>query len=281
MDAEVDTDAAQSEMRPRLAFVDLALRVQKRHRVMLEIYIVRHAFRMSTGLFLGESPSHTLRDPPLTAHGVDQTKELATYLATQPIERIYSSPYWRCLQTATPTAEALDLRIHIEHGISEWYGPARSGLHPRPPEAKTLAADFPLVTDAHQSLLYPPQKGETVEDLHERAKRVLDLLIASIDAEPEETRPKAILLVSHAATLIALGRALIGDDSAHIGAATASVSRYRRTGSAWTCTHNADCSFLTNGTERDWDFSGYEVALEDGPLPDPDTPDATRRIARL
>ena len=110
------------------------------------IYICRHAFRMSTELHVGaceprirgearlscQAPNGTLRDPPLTAHGVAQTRELAVHLGKEPIERIYSSPYWRyasaspvchtdtfrCLQTASPVAEALKLRILVEAGIA-------------------------------------------------------------------------------------------------------------------------------------------------------------------
>ena len=68
----------------------------------------------------------------MTAHGVAQTRELAEHLGREPIERIYSSPYWRyasalpvrqtdalrCLQTASPVAEALKLRILVEAGIA-------------------------------------------------------------------------------------------------------------------------------------------------------------------
>ena len=150
------------------------------------------------------------------------------HLGREPIERIYSSPYWRyasalpvrqtdalrCLQTASPVAEALKLRILVEAGIacvaqfsgpvdvlSEWYGPVKSGWHPRPPAARVLEPDFPLVDAAAkpESLLVPTQLGETVPELHERARRALELLIASIENEPAASQPRAILLVSHAA----------------------------------------------------------------------------------
>lgn len=77
----------------------------------------------------------------------------------------------------------------------------REGWHPRPPGASVLERDFALVDAAAKpdSLLVPSQLGETVSELHERARRALELLIASIESEPSTSQPKAILLVSHAA----------------------------------------------------------------------------------
>jgi transcription factor C subunit 7 len=84
-----------------------------------------------------------MRDPPLTAHGSAQVRILARHLQGKDIAAIFSSPFWRCalhtvhpqslsplahrcLQTATPVAEALDLPILIEPGIS---CAARATLH--------------------------------------------------------------------------------------------------------------------------------------------------------
>lgn len=66
------------------------------------------------------SPTGRPRDPVLTAHGVDQVKKMAEFFRNLPENQrpqmIISSPYYRCVQTAGPTAEALDLDIHIEPG---------------------------------------------------------------------------------------------------------------------------------------------------------------------
>ena len=54
-------------------------------------------------------------------------------------------PLYRCLQTATPTAERLGLPIHVEHGVSEWYLPVKRGLHPvRPPSLPSAPPNPPL-----------------------------------------------------------------------------------------------------------------------------------------
>ena len=56
---------------------------------------------------------------PLVAYGVAQAQELATALSTisPPIARIYSSPYYRCLETILPTAEKLHLPISTDNGL--------------------------------------------------------------------------------------------------------------------------------------------------------------------
>lgn len=67
-------------------------------------------------------PTGISADPVLAEHGEDQAKELAKYVKDiQPRpQQIYCSPYYRCLQTATPSAEALELPIFVDHGASEW-----------------------------------------------------------------------------------------------------------------------------------------------------------------
>lgn len=71
------------------------------------------------------TPTGIPTDPPLAAKGVEQSKELAEYLCSlePPIDRIYSSPFYRCLQTLKPTAERLFKegkaggKIRIDRGI--------------------------------------------------------------------------------------------------------------------------------------------------------------------
>ncbi|SCZ91517.1 BZ3500_MvSof-1268-A1-R1_Chr1-2g01461 [Microbotryum saponariae] len=268
---------------------------------MLEtIYIARHGFRLSWETSVWNAPTGTPRDPPLSAHGVDQANELASWLKTLSVDerpqRIYSSyvgvsrqgavadpqsitiisPLYRCLQTSTPVAEALGWPILVEHGLAEWYLPVRRGLHPRSLPASELIEWIPRIAPtAHSSLLYPSQRGETPHQLHERTTQVLTLLINHINSSPDP--PKTIILFTHAATLIALGRTLIDDRECFVKAATCSVSRYElvkgkqkeRDGlGRWEIKMNGDTSFLKGGEERHWDFSFVEAYEEDGILED-------------
>lgn len=72
-----------------------------------------------------KTPTGIPTDPPLTSKGVDQSKELAAYLCTiqPPIDRVYSSPFYRCLQTLKPTTDDLfgqgnlKGKIRVDQGI--------------------------------------------------------------------------------------------------------------------------------------------------------------------
>lgn len=62
---------------------------------------------------------------------------------------------------------------------------------------------------------------------------------------------KRILLVSHAATIIALGRAIVGDREFQIRAGTCSLSKYVRNGSGgdWICELNGWTGHLAKGEQ--------------------------------
>lgn len=273
---------------------------------MLEIiYVTRHGFRSnwvtdpSTGATSASilSPTNIPSDPPLAAHGVDQAHELAEYIATvDPTPtRIYCSPFYRCLQTVDPVAEKLGIQeLRAENGIGEWYGRARFE-HPSPASPELLHAFFPRVLTTYNPVIIPSTKGESVKEIHDRAAYALSRIIEAIDKEHLSnpnfpTAPKAILLCAHAATNIAIGRVLVGDENADIKTGTCSLSVYQRrsvahvpggkatvpppnsngtvpqvdwtggrgVGGGWIQKVNGDCSFLKNGEERNWWFSGEE-----------------------
>lgn len=74
---------------------------------------------------MARSPTGIPTDPPLTAKGVQQSKELAEHLAAidPPIDRIYSSPFYRCLQTLKPFSDKVlsegkaGGKIRVDRGI--------------------------------------------------------------------------------------------------------------------------------------------------------------------
>jgi transcription factor C subunit 7 len=142
-----------------------------------------------------------------------------------------------------------------------------TGLHPLPGPANELQKFVPRIDpSSHESLLVPSRGGETVEQLHERARTVMGRLIESLDdsdidssasatGEEERESVRAILVCSHAATIIALGRALTGDSALDVRTGCCSISRYRRrpgsqgTLGVWECEENGETSFLTRGEE--------------------------------
>jgi transcription factor C subunit 7 len=210
------------------------------------------------------SPTGIAADPALTAHGVDQAKELATHLLTvaPPIEKVYSSPYYRCLQTIEPFVKLrqqengsdtkIDHSIRAEHGLAEWFGSAPFD-HPRPAPISMLKEMFPSLDENYASLIVPEKKGESLLELYARTSKALQAVIAQCDAEGV----KSIIICSHAAALIAMGRVLTGQipedpESDDFRAFTCGLSTYRRT-NAPTSTGSSTGSYRPLATPRDPD----------------------------
>ncbi|KAF2148319.1 phosphoglycerate mutase-like protein [Myriangium duriaei CBS 260.36] len=278
--------------------------------VLKTIYVVRHGFRSnwvvnaSTGEYTHNFPTPTgiPSDPALASHGVEQSNELAKHLLSQTpaIDTIYSSPFYRCLQTLAPTVTSLNsssssrpLLVRPDPGIGEFYGLARFD-HPSPATLSVLLPHFPDQLDATPAppTIVPSKNGESPTTLHDRVAYAIDRIIARADAEGKE----ALLLCTHAAVMICLGRALTGDmpediGEADFGCATCAFTRFERVGQGddrgerwsaerpedvpdlewrgkgvqggWKCVVNGDCGFLKNGEERGWRFSGDESFLRD------------------
>ncbi|GAA5910558.1 histidine phosphatase family protein [Sporobolomyces salmoneus] len=264
------------------------------------IYVARHGFRLSWETQTWTSPTGVPRDPPLSAHGVDQAKELAAFLkdevnvTKEDIKEgkvmLFSSPLYRCVQTAKPTSETLSLPIHIEDGLGEWYLPVRKGLHPALSTSQFLGQFFPpSLLAPHDSpsfwtpLLTPPRTGESMYEIHVRAVEFLKVLVPRL----EELGVEKVIVFSHAATCIALSRALAGDlgglskdkegkewneeERLACRAATCSVSKFERKEGEkveWERVWNGKTDFLKGGEERHWEFSFVEEYEEDGLLDD-------------
>jgi transcription factor C subunit 7 len=169
--------------------------------------------------------------------------------------------------------------------VGEFFGNAHFA-HPAPAPLQELSEElFPgLLDDAYEPVLVPDVYGETIADLHERVAYVLAAVLEKCDGE--SNGPKTILICTHAACMIALGRVLTGrmpgdpatDD---FQCFTASLSVYKRKMTAasaiqerwdssrprhvptvewkgvgvaggWTCEANSDCSYLSGGEERGW-----------------------------
>ncbi len=151
-------------------------------------------------------------DPALAAHGIAQTKQLTKHILSLPHlpHKIYSSPYYRCIQTILPLAKALHLPIYLDEGIAEWYGQLhlqQSPDHPTPLSVDRWSEFFEGVEFRQgETGIIPSRRGETMEEIHARTKRALDRIIDTADREGV----KCLILCTHAATNIALGRALTG-----------------------------------------------------------------------
>lgn len=140
----------------------------------------------------------------------------------------------------------------IANKNSEWFGPTSWFHHPSPESPNVLSGHFPnLLCEningaTYKPILIPSTRGETIAQLHNRLALALTAIIADLDlhiSSKEEEQPesertsKAVLICSHAASLIAMGRVLTGnmpDDSGEedFNAFTAGLSTFKRRGPA-------------------------------------------------
>ncbi|UKZ80693.1 hypothetical protein TrVFT333_008456 [Trichoderma virens FT-333] len=252
------------------------------------IYVVRHGFRSSwsvdhtTGVYSASIPSPTgiAVDPALTAHGVDQSRQLAQHLMT----------------TITPFVELQQEKQH--HGQRTSAGsdaplpPPSYGLNTE--SASVLKSLFPAFDESYVSAQHPPKRGETLAQLQARLTATMQSIIDRCDAEDR----RAVVLCTHAAVVIMLGRILTGDfpetvDADDFRAFTCGLSVYRRrlnnrdeglrekgdlpdkepnpsaaaaAVGGWSCEANSDCRFLINGEERGWKFVGDEEFPDTGSM---------------
>ncbi|KAK4947344.1 C6 zinc cluster transcription factor-like protein [Elasticomyces elasticus] len=206
-----------------------------------EILLLRHGHRLAwtlnpvTGEYSSNHPFPTRlpADPPLASHGVRQAQETGQYLretlgelARQDRVRIYSSLFYRCLETLRPTVEALidattpdsiarkNLRVRGERGIGEWFGRAWFE-QPKPAEPSVLHRDFfPWLDDTYESRVTPAKHGERIDPLHDRIALALALIVQDVDKEYARAgrgdEEVTLLLCGHAAQIISSGRALTG-----------------------------------------------------------------------
>ena len=116
-------------------------------------------------------------DRPLTDTGRQQAHALATQLAAEPIDAVYSSDLIRAHETARIVAEQLGVDVVTVPGLRERRFGSWEGLQDVEVERR-----FPGV--------HGPPDGETREEM---ARRVLD----SLDAIAATHRGRTVLVVSH------------------------------------------------------------------------------------
>ncbi|KAF2816044.1 phosphoglycerate mutase family protein [Mytilinidion resinicola] len=259
--------------------------------VLETIYVLRHANRVHynldsrTGVYSSAygiaNPTGLGNDPVLAAHGVEQSIEFANHVLQldPPVDIIYSSPFYRCLQTLTPALETIFAQrkefplVRVENGIGEFFGRAHFH-HPSPAPPSVLLSHFPSIDPTYTPIITPATNGETIPGLHDRLAYALYRMIMELDDHP--AKPRSVLICSHAATIIAVGRVLTGrmpeNESEHdFDAFTCGLSKFNRrvrspvrgVVGGWDCELNSDCSFLAGGQEYGWHFNGDESFIDD------------------
>ena len=129
--------------------------------------LIRH------GLPVRRELTEGIADPELADAGHAQARHLTEYLASEPIDAVYTSPLRRAVQTAEPLAASKGLHLHVIDSVAEW---DRNSSEYVPIEELKAAND-----PRWQALM----RGEwTVNDEtpEQFARRVVEALEALVDA---------------------------------------------------------------------------------------------------
>lgn len=157
------------------------------------LWLVRHGSRRDF-----EEPDWARRaarpfDPPLSARGRREAAALAERFARAPVVHVVSSPFLRCVETASPIAERLRLPLVLEAGLSEWLNRA---WFPEPPELlppAELAERFPCVDPGVLSR-GAARFGESGEEALRRSGRVARTLARELAG--------GLVLLGHGASVL-------------------------------------------------------------------------------
>jgi probable phosphoglycerate mutase len=134
--------------------------------LITHVLLIRHGENdwVGTDRLAGRTPGVHLNEK-----GQQQSKELASILAKQPIAAIYSSPLERCLETAQPLAAILNMHIQHTEGLVEvdygdWRGANLKELGQLP--AWKMVQYFP------STFRFP--NGETLREVQSRAVTAIE-----------------------------------------------------------------------------------------------------------
>lgn len=118
--------------------------------------------------------------------------------------------------------------IRVEPGVGEWYG-AAPFEHPTSAAPEVLKSMFTAIDLSYQGAVRPPRMGESLQELHDRVAATMQDIVSQCDRDGI----RAIVICTHAAVVIAIGRVLTGamPDSVEVEdfqAFTCGLSVYRR-----------------------------------------------------
>ena len=81
----------------------------------MELILIRHGLPEKV-----INKDGTPADPPLSEEGLKQAELVAAWLEHEKIDRLYSSPMNRALQTAKPLSKLKGLEIELRDGVAEY-----------------------------------------------------------------------------------------------------------------------------------------------------------------
>jgi broad specificity phosphatase PhoE len=198
------------------------------------VWIARHGNRLDFVHPEWFNTAERRYDPPLSDDGLIQAKQLGQRLKDEPIAHIFSSPFLRAIQTADCVAEALNLSIKIEAGLSEWLNPQWMSCAPETQPPEMLLESYPRIDWNYRSCIVP-QYPESEEAVWRRTGKTARQLVAEFSEN--------ILLVGHGASVVGSAVGLIGGNPA-VNASLCCLVQLVCVGKKWEMKLNGDTSHL-------------------------------------
>ncbi|MGF1481139.1 MAG: histidine phosphatase family protein [Cyanophyceae cyanobacterium] len=199
------------------------------------VWIARHGNRLDFVNPEWFSTAERRYDPPLSDDGFIQAQELGQRLKSESITHIFSSPFLRTVQTANQVAEALDLPIKLEAGLSEWHNPGWMSEHPEILPTAEIQARFPRIDSRYTSRLVP-EYPESNETMMLRMARTARQLVKEFTDD--------ILLIGHGASVLGTTVGLVGG-SPTVNASLCCLVKLVRQGNQWDIELDGDTSHLS------------------------------------
>lgn len=150
----------------------------------MKVFILRHEDRTQDATFFS----------PLTSSGLENSEKLVNVLKNLKINKIYSSPFIRTLQTIYPYSEKYNVRINLEYSLSEIQHPhiiPEKSYQVRLPSY--MAKNFNY-NEKYTSLLDPINHNypENEKSVSSRVKHFLNVLFNN-----KLNRSDNVLIVTH------------------------------------------------------------------------------------
>lgn len=200
---------------------------------MRTVWICRHGHRedfieVAPGQPIWRETAKRPDDPGLSALGLRQAVLLGNRLRDQGITHVFASPFLRTVQTASAVADALDLPLNVEPGLSELL---KSEWFPQQPGLLSLQAlheQFPRVdlTYTPRSRANWPEESEA-KDAWPRVRKAVLSILRDFDGD--------LVFIGHGSSCAGIVEALTGAGHDFPNPAGAcSVTTLTLNGTGWT-----------------------------------------------
>jgi broad specificity phosphatase PhoE len=131
----------------------------------LTVHLIRHAATDA----LGHKLSGRREAAPLNAEGVTQARIVATRLASEPIDTVYSSPLERALRTAEAIAETRRMKVEVVEPLNEIEMGDWTGAHFEDLDHAPEWGFWNIARSQHR-----PPNGESMLEVQARVARWLE-----------------------------------------------------------------------------------------------------------